>query len=78
MNGTGPERQPDTRSDTPLTPDMPKRSGFNAKATWRSGYAADCKSVYAGSIPAVASNDLDRNAARPTLTAEAAREGFVR
>jgi hypothetical protein len=27
-----------------------------AKATWRSGYAADCKSVYAGSIPAVASN----------------------
>ena len=24
-------------------------------ATWRSGDAADCKSVYAGSIPAVAS-----------------------
>ncbi len=27
-----------------------------AAATWRSGYAADCKSVYAGSIPAVASS----------------------
>ncbi len=25
------------------------------KATWRSGYAADCKSVYGGSIPSVAS-----------------------
>ena len=25
-------------------------------ATWRSGYAADCKSVYTGSIPVVASN----------------------
>ena len=33
-------------------------------ATWRSGYAAVCKTVYAGSIPAVASilffNDLLR------------------
>lgn len=26
------------------------------EATWRSGYAADCKSVYSGSIPDVASN----------------------
>ena len=26
------------------------------RATWRSGDAADCKSVHAGSIPAVASN----------------------
>ena len=26
-----------------------------ARATWRSGYAADCKSVYTGSIPVVAS-----------------------
>ena len=25
------------------------------EATWRSGYAADCKSVYSGSIPDVAS-----------------------
>src|SRR5262249_59024899 len=28
------------------------------KATWRSGYAAVCKTVYAGSIPAVASTLL--------------------
>jgi hypothetical protein len=27
-------------------------------ATWRSGDAADCKSVHAGSIPAVASNKI--------------------
>ena len=27
-------------------------------ATWRSGYAAACKAVYAGSIPAVASGAL--------------------
>ena len=27
-------------------------------ATWRSGDAADCKSVYPGSIPGVASNNL--------------------
>ena len=27
----------------------------HSEATWRSGDAADCKSVYAGSIPAVAS-----------------------
>ncbi len=26
------------------------------EATWRSGYAADCKSVHPGSIPGVASN----------------------
>ena len=26
------------------------------EAGWQSGYAADCKSVYAGSIPASASN----------------------
>ena len=28
-----------------------------ATALWRSGYAADCKSVYAGSIPAGASRE---------------------
>ena len=27
-----------------------------AKATWRSGYATVCKTVYTGSIPVVASN----------------------
>ena len=30
-------------------------AGFNPKATWRSGDAADCKSAYPGSIPGVAS-----------------------
>src|SRR5262245_34568548 len=34
---------------------MADLSPFSRLATWRSGYAADCKSVYAGSIPAVAS-----------------------
>ena len=28
------------------------------EATWRSGYAADCKSAYSGSIPDVASNNF--------------------
>ena len=27
-------------------------------ATWRSGYATVCKTVYPGSIPGVASNDF--------------------
>ena len=27
-----------------------------SSASWRSGYAADCKSVYTGSIPVLASN----------------------
>jgi hypothetical protein len=31
-------------------------------ATWRRGYAADCKSVYSGSNPDVASNPLQKNA----------------
>ena len=29
-------------------------------ATWRSGYAAVCKTVYPGSIPGVASNEINR------------------
>tara|TARA_Y100000590_G_scaffold79536_1_gene88307 strand:- start:2528 stop:2701 length:174 start_codon:yes stop_codon:yes gene_type:complete len=29
---------------------------FNIKAGWQSGYAEDCKSLYAGSIPTPASN----------------------
>ena len=28
-------------------------------ASWRSGYAADCKSVYTGSIPVLASNKIN-------------------
>ena len=34
----------------------PRKSAPEAR--WRSGDAADCKSVYAGSIPARASNTL--------------------
>jgi hypothetical protein len=30
--------------------------GNAVEASWRSGYAADCKSVYTGSIPVLASN----------------------
>ena len=33
----------------------PVAGSLPGEATWRSGDAADCKSVYAGSIPAVAS-----------------------
>ena len=29
------------------------------KATWRSGYATVCKTVYPGSIPGVASNKIN-------------------
>lgn len=39
--------------------DLPARRGCgregDASASWRSGYAADCKSVYTGSIPVLAS-----------------------
>jgi hypothetical protein len=35
-----------------------------ATATWRSGYATVCKTVYPGSIPGVASSLHKRNAAK--------------
>ncbi len=41
---------------------MPKPGAFERSgngATWRSGYAPDCKSVYPGSIPGVASNPIE-------------------
>ncbi len=34
------------------------QSADASKATWRSGYAAVCKTVYPGSIPGVASNKI--------------------
>ena len=38
---------------------MERRRGFGVpRAGWQSGYAADCKSVHAGSIPAPASSAL--------------------
>jgi hypothetical protein len=42
---------------------LPPFRYLQLKATWRSGYAAVCKTVYPGSIPGVASkqiNDLIR------------------
>lgn len=39
-------------------------AGSPAEARWRSGDAADCKSVYAGSIPARASKILSGDARR--------------
>jgi hypothetical protein len=36
------------------------------EATWRSGYATVCKTVYAGSIPAVASSPLSASPAWET------------
>src|SRR6202035_5477538 len=38
-----------------------RMAGRRRLATWRSGYAAVCKTVYAGSIPAVASTSLFYN-----------------
>jgi hypothetical protein len=35
-----------------------KADGAPFKATWRSGYATVCKTVYPGSIPGVASNKI--------------------
>jgi hypothetical protein len=46
-----------------ITQLLPKRlPGFTyhgAEATWRSGYATVCKTVYPGSIPGVASNKIN-------------------
>ena len=39
----------------------PASSASLAKATWRSGDAADCKSAHPGSIPGEASNPLVLN-----------------
>ena len=44
-----------------------------AMATWRSGNAADCKSVNAGSIPAVASNFLVQHQSKPARPARRVR-----
>jgi hypothetical protein len=47
----------------PMTQPLHKRLGtFKGRllmATWRSGYAAVCKTVYPGSIPGVASNKIN-------------------
>ncbi len=52
-----------------LTPDPEKPNPYPREATWRSGYAADCKSVHTGSIPVVASNPFKGlPAARSTLS----------
>jgi hypothetical protein len=42
-------------------------------ATWRSGYATVCKTVYSGSIPDVASNSLSRQKKQHRRPAVAAR-----
>jgi hypothetical protein len=34
---------------------LPSNRYWRSEAAWRSGYAADCKSVYSGSIPDAAS-----------------------
>src|SRR4029079_7754042 len=55
------------RADRPFA-----RARTRAEARWRSGYAEDCKSLHAGSIPARASNSfqfaLPSNPARPSRT----------
>jgi hypothetical protein len=44
---------------------------FGQRATWRSGYAAVCKTVYPGSIPGVASTASKRNTCRTFTSATA-------
>jgi hypothetical protein len=41
----------------PLLKYLPAFMYLDPEATWRSGYAAVCKTVYPGSIPGVASNN---------------------
>jgi hypothetical protein len=45
------------------------------KATWRSGYATVCKTVYPGSIPGVASNNQPERSQAPPLAAVAISDG---
>ena len=56
MNGTGTEQEPDNQGDNRLQKESDMTKETRASASWRSGYAADCKSVYTGSIPVLASN----------------------
>ncbi len=53
-NRTCTERKPDNRTDNCLRPVLSKSNETTGSASWRSGYAADCKSVYTGSIPGLA------------------------
>ncbi len=46
-------------SNGPYLPARPGIFEVTLEATWRSGYAAACKAVNAGSIPAVASISLE-------------------
>ena len=55
MNGPGTEQIPDNLSDIRLRLVSGIAKDIKALASWRSGYAADCKSVYTGSIPVLAS-----------------------
>jgi hypothetical protein len=49
-----------------MTRQLPKSlnaaTNSNLEATWRSGYATVCKTVYPGSIPGVASKTSSKNA----------------
>src|SRR5262249_9040389 len=46
-------------------------------ATWRSGYATVCKTVYPGSIPGVASNKLNESGEAPRRESRSSRAGLV-
>ena len=68
-NRTCTERKPDNRTDNCLRPVLSKPNETTGSASWRSGYAADCKSVYTGSIPVLASNKINdlRHSSSPSL-----------
>ncbi len=58
MSRTSNEREYDNPCDNRLRSENSEANETRASASWRSGYAADCKSVYASSILALASNIL--------------------
>jgi hypothetical protein len=66
-NGVNPEGT----ADNTLTPVLTKSTQPNSLATWRSGYAADCKSVHTGSIPVVASNKINQLGRRGSMLSNA-------
>ena len=49
------EQVTDDKTDNHLHSISRNTKQTSASASWRSGYAADCKSVYTGSIPVLAS-----------------------
>jgi hypothetical protein len=57
---------------------LKSHKGSNLTATWRSGYATVCKTVYPGSIPGVASTQLVRDLDSVLASRSTPRRGLMR